>query len=148
MMGEFLIAIFNIRWNGKYFNGRYFYLDKYILQIQENWAGRNVVTSSRESLLITQAKMRTEINTKLTDGSVLANRNSANHPHCFLSKQKKVQILAFCMWSVKGLYHALLPKTDHRDKGRGHDRRLWFTLMLSPTNSPFFPVRSARRHSQ
>ena len=24
----------------------------------------------------------------------------------------------------------------------------WFTLMLSPTNSPFFPVISARRHSQ
>ena len=24
----------------------------------------------------------------------------------------------------------------------------WFTLMLSPTNSLFFPVRSARRHSQ
>ena len=24
----------------------------------------------------------------------------------------------------------------------------WFMLMLSPTNSPFFPVRSARPHSQ
>ena len=22
------------------------------------------------------------------------------------------------------MYHALLPKTDYRDKGRGHDRRL------------------------
>ena len=29
------------------------------------------------------------------DGGVLANRNSANHPHCFLSNQKKVQILFF-----------------------------------------------------
>ena len=32
---------------------------------------------------------------QLTDGGVLANRNSANHPYCFLSNQKKVQILAF-----------------------------------------------------
>ena len=27
---------------------------------------------------------------QLTDGGVLANRNSANHPYCFLSNQKKV----------------------------------------------------------
>ena len=32
---------------------------------------------------------------ELTDGGILANRNSANHPYCFLSNQKKVQILAF-----------------------------------------------------
>ena len=32
---------------------------------------------------------------QLTDGGVLANRNSANHPYCFLSNQKKVQIRAF-----------------------------------------------------
>ena len=30
-----------------------------------------------------------------TDGGVLAIRNSANHPYCFLSNKKKVQILAF-----------------------------------------------------
>ena len=32
---------------------------------------------------------------QLTDGGILANRNSTNHPYCFLSNQKKVQILAF-----------------------------------------------------
>ena len=33
-----------------------------ILQIQENWAGRNFIMNSRVySLLITQAKMQTEI---------------------------------------------------------------------------------------
>ena len=32
---------------------------------------------------------------QLTDGSILANRKSANHPYCFLSNQKKVQILTF-----------------------------------------------------
>ena len=31
----------------------------------------------------------------ITDGGILANQNSANHPYCFLSNQKKVQILAF-----------------------------------------------------
>ena len=32
---------------------------------------------------------------QLTDGGILANRNSANHSYFFLSKHKKVQILAF-----------------------------------------------------
>ena len=31
----------------------------------------------------------------ITDGGILAHQNSANHPYCFLSNQKKVQILAF-----------------------------------------------------
>ena len=45
----------------KIFQWMKFYLD--ILQIQENWAGRNFITNSRVySLLITQAKMQTEIN--------------------------------------------------------------------------------------
>ena len=61
MIGEFLTAIFNIQRNGKYFSGWNFYLD--ILQIQENWAGRNFITNSRVySLLITRAKVQTEIN--------------------------------------------------------------------------------------
>ena len=37
----------------------------------------------------------------------------------------------FCMWSVKEMYHALLPNTDYRDKGRGHDRRLNATKQQS-----------------
>ena len=32
---------------------------------------------------------------QLTDGGILANWNGANHSYCFLSNQKKVQILAF-----------------------------------------------------
>ena len=35
---------------------------------------------------------------QLMDGGILATRNSANHLYCFLSNQKKVQILAF--WHV------------------------------------------------
>ena len=59
MVGEFLTGTFTMR--GKYFNGQNFYLD--MLQIQENWAGRNFITKSRVySLLIAQAKMETEIN--------------------------------------------------------------------------------------
>ena len=38
--------------------------------------------------------------------------------------RKKSRFWLFCMWSVKEMYHALLPKADCRDKGRGHDRRL------------------------
>ena len=58
---NFWLQFFSIRWDGKYFNGWNFYLD--ILQIQENWAGRNFITNTREySLLITQAKMQIEIN--------------------------------------------------------------------------------------
>ena len=58
---NFWLQLFSIRWDGKYFNGWNFYLG--ILQIQENWAGRNFITNSRVySLLITQAKMQTEIN--------------------------------------------------------------------------------------
>ena len=39
--------------------------------------------------LYTQAKMQTENQQQLTDGGILADRNSANHPYCFLSNQKK-----------------------------------------------------------
>ena len=48
----------------------------------------------------------------------------------FLSNQKEVQILAFLHVICEGLYHALLPKTDYRDEGRGHDRRLGKTMLM------------------
>ena len=58
---NFWLQLFTIRWDGKFFNGWNFYFG--ILQIQENWAGRNFKTNSRVySLLISQAKMQTEIN--------------------------------------------------------------------------------------
>ena len=38
--------------------------------------------------------------------------------------RKKSSLWLFCMWSVKGLHNALLPKTDYRDIGREHDSRL------------------------
>ena len=38
--------------------------------------------------------------------------------------RKKSRFWIFCMWSVKEMYHAVLPKTDYRDKGRGRDCRL------------------------
>ena len=60
---NFWLQLLSIRWDGKYFSAWNFYFD--ILQIQENWAGRNFITNSRVySLLIytQQAKMQTEIN--------------------------------------------------------------------------------------
>ena len=65
-----------------------------------------------------------------TDGGILANRNIANHPYCFLSNQKKSRFWLFCMWSVTEMYHALLPKADYKDKGKGHDRRQVRTAIL------------------
>ena len=93
---------------------------------------RNFITNSHVySLLITQAKMQTEIN------------NSANHPFCFLSNQEKVQILAFlhviCERNV-----SCLPKTDYRDKGRGHDHRLHCSALRNQRQScavGWFPFR-------
>ena len=38
--------------------------------------------------------------------------------------RKRSRLWHFFMWSVKEMYHALLPKAVYRDKGRGHDRRL------------------------
>ena len=80
---------------------------------------------------------------QLTDGGVLANRNSANHPYCFLFNQKKVQILAFlhviCERNV-----SCLPKTDYRDKGRGHDHRLHCSALRNQRQScavGWFPFR-------
>ena len=49
--------------------------------------------------------------------------------------RKKSRFWLFCMWSVKEMYHALLPKTDYRDKGRGLDRRLW--NLMHKTRTPF-----------
>ena len=102
MIGEFLTAIW------KYFNGWNFYLD--ILQIQKNWAGRNLITNSRVS--IRKQKMQTENQQQLTDGGILANRNSANHSYCFLSNQKKVQILAFLHVICKRNVSCPLPESS------------------------------------
>ena len=107
----------------RYFMGKNFYLD--ILQIQENWASRNLITNSRVySLLIAQAKTQTEIN---NNKRMVAFRplGTAQIIRIFSYPiRKKSRFWLFCMWSVKGLYHALLPKTDYRDKGRGRDRKL------------------------
>ena len=72
--------------------------------IQENWASRNFMMNLLVySLLITQAKMLPAcrrllfplLQQQVMDGRILANRNSANHPYCFQSNQKRVQIQAF-----------------------------------------------------
>ena len=48
---------------------------------------------------------------------------------CIVSyPRKKSRLWLFCMWSMEGLYHAFIPKTDDRDKGRGHDCRLLVAL--------------------
>ena len=62
---------------------------------------------------------------QLTDGGILANWNSANHPYCFLSNQKKVQILAFLHVIRQRNVSCPLPVRDIRGIiGRGRDLRL------------------------
>ena len=90
---KFWLQLFSIRWDGKYFNGWNFYLG--ILQIQENWAGRKFYNELACVFTAHDASKNADWNQQLTDGGILGNWNSANHPYCFLSNRKKVQILAF-----------------------------------------------------
>ena len=71
---------------------------------------------------------------QLTDGGILANWNSANYydPYCFLSNQKKVQILAFLHGSDKEMYHALFPWETYRD----NRERAWSQATLSFAGLP------------
>ena len=138
------LAMFSIRWNGKYFNEWNFYLD--ILRIQENWVGWKFHNELACVFTAHYASKNADWNQQqLTDGGVLANRNSANHPYCFLSNQKKVQILAFLhVICERNVSYALLPNTDYRDKGTGNDRRLNAALpsasksAKSPTHQRLF----------
>ena len=94
---NFWLQLFSIRWDGKYFNGWNFYLG--ILQIQENWAGRNFITNSRVySLLITQAKMQTEINNNLRMAVFWPIGTAQIIRIVSYPIRRKVQILAF--WHV------------------------------------------------
>ena len=111
MIGEFLAATFKYMMRWKIFQWM-----KFLFRHSSNSKKLSRQKFDNElACLHTQAKMQTENQQQLTDGGILANRNSANHPYCFLSNQKKVQILAFLH---------VIPKAVYRDKGRGHDRRL------------------------
>ena len=75
---NFWLQLLSIRWDGKYF-----YLN--ILQIQENWADRNFITHNELACVLTAHLYATSKSAdwnqqQLTDGGILANRNSENHP--------------------------------------------------------------------
>ena len=63
---------------------------------------------------------------QLTDSGLLANRTAQIIRIVSYTIRKKSRFWLFCIWSVKEMYHVLLPKADYRDKGRGHDRRLYY----------------------
>ena len=74
---------------------------------------------------------------RLTDGGILAHRNSANHPYCFLSNQKKSSDSGFFACDLwKDCIMPSSRKTDDRDKGRGHDRRLLSPKQVYSINLP------------
>ena len=58
---------------------------------------------------------------QLTAGGILANWNNANYPYCFLSNQKKFQILAFCrFWllaTCDSTKKCIMPSSRERHKG-------------------------------
>ena len=72
-------------------------------------------------MLIVQAKMQTEINNNSWIVSFWPIGTAEIIRIVFYPIRKKSRFWLFCMWSVKGLYHALLLKTIYRDKGRRHD---------------------------
>ena len=105
---KFRLQLFSIRWDGKYFNGWNFNLG--ILQIQENWADRNFKTNLRVySLLITQAKMQTEINNNLRMAAFWPIGTAQITRIVSYPIRKKSRFWLFYMWSGKEMYHALFP---------------------------------------
>ena len=119
MIREFLTATFcMMRW--KIFQWMKFLL---ILQIQENWAGKNFITNSHVydcSLRKQKCRLKSTTNGWRHFGQSEQRKSSVLFP---IQSEKMTRFWRFRMWSVKELYHALLPKTDYRDgRGRGHGR--------------------------
>ena len=132
---NFWLQLFSIRWDGKYFNGWNFSLK--ILQIQENWAGRNFITNSPVySLLITQAKMQTEINHNYRMAAFWPIGTAQIIRIVFYPIRKKSRFWLFCMWSCPPPENRL-----QRDKGRGHDRRL---LQIQTSWHYSYPLKESK----
>ena len=75
---------------------------------------------------------------QLTDGGILANWNSANHPYCFLSNQKKSPDSGF--FTCDPTKKCIMPSSRERlkgIKGRGHDLRLRFVQHVKLPKSTF-----------
>ena len=78
---------------------------------------------------------------QVTDGGILANRNSANRPYCFLSNQKKVQILAFLHVICERIVSCPPPENRlqrQRERAWSQASGQAFPLLPSPTPFHFF----------
>ena len=118
---NFWLQLFSIRWDGKYFNGWDFYLG--ILQIQENWAGRYFITSSRVySLLITQGKLQTEINNNWRMAAFWPIWKAQIIRIVSYPIRKKSRFWLFYMWSNKEMNHALSLLSLYVS----HGKRAWY----------------------
>ena len=98
---------------------------------------------------------------QLTDGGILANRNSANHSYFFLSKHKKVQILAFlhvicdCIMpssllpppSAPTFFFCCGPKAGSHAAKSGRGRNL-FPLILRSARCSFAPFQKMYRNDR
>ena len=95
-----------------------------ILQIQENWVGRNFITNSCVCIHCSLRKQKCRLKSTTTNGWRRFWPSGTAQIIVFYPIRKESTFWLFCMWSGKEMYHALLPKTDYREKGRGHDHRL------------------------
>ena len=118
---NFWLQLFSIRWDGKYFNGWNFYLD--ILQIQENWAGRNLITNSRVYIHKQKCRLKsTTTNGWRHFGQSEQRKSSALFP---IQSEKSPDSGFFICDPTK---KCIMPSSRKRHKGiigRGHDLRLY-----------------------
>ena len=134
---------FSIRRNGKYCNGWNLYLG--ILQIQENWAGRNFMTNSCVySLLIMQALCR--LKSKTTNGwrhfGQLEQRKSSV---LFLIQSEKSPDSGF--FTCDPTKKCIMPSSRERHKGiigRGHDLRLVLKWIKACNRKLSWPISIAK----
>ena len=86
---------------------------------------------------------------QVTDGGILVNRNSANHPYCFLSNQKKVQILAFLYVICERIVSCPPPENRlqrQRERAWSQASGQAFPLLPSPSPFHFFFIFCARSY--
>ena len=84
------------QWDGKYFNGSNFYLEHRTFFKFTKTEAAEISYELACTFTAPSASKNVDWNQQqLMDSDILANRNSANHPYCFLSNQKEIQIMAF-----------------------------------------------------
>ena len=100
---NFWLQLFSIQWDGKYFNGWNCYLQHPSNSRKLSWLkfhNELIVCLSTAPCPSKNADWNQQ---QLTDGCILANRNSANYPYCFLIQSERSPdfgFLACDLWRI------------------------------------------------